>query len=371
MKRILFIIGIFVIIGGISWIAIRYAHTSSSSTLDFVVPTPTPDPLAPKNILLLGYGGGKHDGGLLTDTMIVAHIIPKQQEIVLISIPRDLWVSLPLTADGVHYKINAAFAYGSDTTQYPDRPKNFTGTNGGGALAGYAVTQMTGLPIDGYVAVSFDGFKNAFNILGPISVDVPFSFTDMYYPIDGKEKDVCGVSEEEQKQRVATLSGDLLERAYSCRFETFQMTKGVQQMDADTALKFVRSRHSDVNGNDFGRSLRQMAFIKGVVNKLKTLGGLAKLPSFLTRINTFLMTDIDAQQVIQIATTYGDPFSYSIKTVELTVDNALVASNSATGQFILVPKEDGSDHPLKNFIDTSLEQLDASSSASPTAVPTR
>jgi anionic cell wall polymer biosynthesis LytR-Cps2A-Psr (LCP) family protein len=146
------------------------------------------------------------------------------------------------------------------------------------------------------------------------------------------------------------------------------MTKGVQQIDADTALKFVRSRHSDVNGSDFGRSLRQMAFLKGVVNKLKTLGGLTKLPYIVSKINTFLITDINIQNVINMATTYGDPFSFSIKTLPLTVDNILVASTSANGQFILVPKDDGSDHPIRNFIDTSIEQFIASQSAT-TATP--
>src|SRR3990167_7664349 len=41
-------------------------------------PTPPPDPMAPRNILILGYGGVGHDGGDLTDTMILAHIIPRQ-----------------------------------------------------------------------------------------------------------------------------------------------------------------------------------------------------------------------------------------------------------------------------------------------------
>src|SRR5574344_530463 len=58
--------------------------------------TPTPDPLAPYSILLLGYGGGKHEGGTLTDSIMVAKINPKNETINLISVPRDLWVSIPI-----------------------------------------------------------------------------------------------------------------------------------------------------------------------------------------------------------------------------------------------------------------------------------
>ena len=44
------------------------------------------------NILLLGIGGGSHDGPLLTDTIMFASIDPLKPSINLISIPRDLWV---------------------------------------------------------------------------------------------------------------------------------------------------------------------------------------------------------------------------------------------------------------------------------------
>lgn len=47
------------------------------------------------NVLLLGIGGPNHDGGDLTDTMILASIDPVNHGVVLLSIPRDLWVKMP------------------------------------------------------------------------------------------------------------------------------------------------------------------------------------------------------------------------------------------------------------------------------------
>nr|HPO05722.1 LCP family protein [Candidatus Gracilibacteria bacterium] len=44
------------------------------------------------NCLLIGYGGEGHDGAYLTDSMMVASIDTKNQNVVMLSIPRDLWV---------------------------------------------------------------------------------------------------------------------------------------------------------------------------------------------------------------------------------------------------------------------------------------
>src|SRR5437867_4048578 len=52
------------------------------------------------NVLLLGIGGDGHDGPDLTDTIILASIDKKDGDVIIVSIPRDLWVP-----DG-KYKIN-------------------------------------------------------------------------------------------------------------------------------------------------------------------------------------------------------------------------------------------------------------------------
>src|ERR1035437_10133567 len=44
------------------------------------------------NILLLGIGGGNHDGPNLTDTIIFASLDPNNNKVTIVSIPRDLWM---------------------------------------------------------------------------------------------------------------------------------------------------------------------------------------------------------------------------------------------------------------------------------------
>src|SRR5258708_18247288 len=60
------------------------------------------------NILLLGVGGGTHDGPDLTDTVIFARIDPTNKVITLVSIPLDLWIS------SLHAKINTAYTFGEE-----------------------------------------------------------------------------------------------------------------------------------------------------------------------------------------------------------------------------------------------------------------
>jgi anionic cell wall polymer biosynthesis LytR-Cps2A-Psr (LCP) family protein len=59
------------------------------------------------NVLLLGYGGANHDGGYLTDSIIVASRNPEHGNISMFSIPRDLYVLSPITKG--YGRINAIF----------------------------------------------------------------------------------------------------------------------------------------------------------------------------------------------------------------------------------------------------------------------
>jgi polyisoprenyl-teichoic acid--peptidoglycan teichoic acid transferase len=371
IKKILTWITVVVVVIGVTvalyfvWIQVKeqFAIVTPLSNIN-VTPTPTPDPLAPRGILLLGYGGGKHEGGSLTDTMILAYIVPKTKQVMLISIPRDVWVELPLTKSSmVGYKINAAYAIGSDNKIFLDRPKEYKGNDGGINLATYAVSRFTGIPVSDVVSLSFDGFKNAVNTLGGIDVNVPFAFTDDFYPLEGKEQDLCGKSEDEMKVVIATTSGYVREQQFLCRFEKLVFEKGLTHMDAETALKFVRSRHSDVNGGDFGRSLRQQAFLKAMKGKLLSLAGLGKLIPFISSIFKSVDTNLTVTDVAEMIQTYGDLSVFELSTLPLSDKNVLEASTSADGQFILVPKKGLEQKGILTFIQSETQKLASPSAA--------
>lgn len=301
--------------------------------------TPTPDPLAPYSILLLGYGGGTHDGGRLTDSIMLAQIRPKDEEIRLISIPRDLWVQIP-TGDNeiVSKKINEAYVIGLDDKKYPNKKMEFTGEAGGGEMAKYVIEQTTGIIPNYFVAIDFDGFGKIVDTLGGIDVKVNQTFDDPFYPIEELKNDTCEKSEEEMKSLEATMSGDKLEQQYTCRYELLHFDKGIQHMDGITALKYTRSRHSTIGGGDFNRAERQKMVITAIRDKVINIGFISKIvPTFQT-LTRHITTDIDLSKMTELVSKAEEISKYKIVSIALTDQNVLVNSKASTGQFILNPK---------------------------------
>lgn len=301
--------------------------------------TPTPDPLASYSILLLGYGGGTHDGGLLTDSIVLTKINPREEEVSLISIPRDLWVPMQINGDEfVFKKINEAYTIGSDDKKYDNKKVEFTGEAGGGEMAKRVVENVTGIKVDYFASIDFDGFVKIVNILGGIDVKVTSNFDDPYYPIEELKNDTCGKSEEEMKSLEATMSGEKLEQQYLCRFENLHFEKGTQHLDGITALKFARSRHSVNEGGDFNRSNRQKLVISAVRDKIMNIGFAPKIVPTLQTLSHHIKTDIDIQKMSELVTKIPEIADYKIISINLTDKNVLKNSVASTKQFILTPR---------------------------------
>lgn len=323
------------------------------------------DPLGPRAFLFLGYGGGNHEGGLLTDTMIVARVYPREKKVILFSLPRDILVSLPIKKDAFkEEKINAAYAIGTDDRNFPDKPKSYTGQGGGGWMAKDIVGSVVGFPIDQYVSLNFDGFIRAIDSFGGLDILVPSTFTDEFYPIEGKEKESCGKSEEDIRLLSATVSGYPLEQAFSCRFEKLEFTKGMTHMDGKTSLSFVRSRHSEQNGGDYGRSLRQQSLLKALRQKIVSLGLSTKMYETANTLKGSLDTDITLLQSAQFLTLFGDITKYEISSVVLGENNVFIPSFSKTGQYVYIPKgKSDTFEGVHAFIASESARLTATNSA--------
>jgi anionic cell wall polymer biosynthesis LytR-Cps2A-Psr (LCP) family protein len=284
-------------------------------------PTPTPEPDHSTNMLLLGYGGGTHEGTYLTDSMLILRVDPDRKKTFLISLPRDLWVRLPVTTDGKGSKINAAYAYGLDDEQFPDKPKKYVGDAGALLMVKDIVTETTGIRIDHAVAVDFSGFTTGLDTLGGIDVNVPRSFTDKEYPVEGKEKDLCGKSETEATDLLKDATSAAI--IFPCRYETISFTQGTTHLDGATALKYVRSRHAENYGGDFSRSERQRSLIIAVKNKLLTMGSLSKIPDLYRTFSRMIRTDLSATDIASLATHLTEWSEYPITNVGLSDENVL------------------------------------------------
>lgn len=243
------------------------------------------------NILLLGIGGGTHDGPNLTDTIIFASIDTSNKKVNLISIPRDLWISN--LYNNYAAKINEAYADGQ------------LSNNKGLLLAKSTVENVLGQPIHYSVRIDFNGFVKAVDLLGGLDVNVQNTLDDYQYPIEGKEDDPCGKSPDDiqaytNSLGTATAASEL--DFFPCRFMHLHVSKGLQHMDGTLALEFVRSRHAaDEEGSDFARSRRQQLVIEAIRSKLFSLGFLfnpGKLVGMYNIIKDSIDTDIPQEDFI-------------------------------------------------------------------------
>ncbi|MGE5042493.1 MAG: LCP family protein [Candidatus Levyibacteriota bacterium] len=236
------------------------------------------------NVLLLGIGGGTHDGPDLTDTIILANIQLDTKKINLISIPRDLYVK------ALGSKINAAYATGQEKG------------NKGILLAKSTVNMVTGVMPDYTLVLDFSGFVKLVDLLGGIDVQVKNTLDDYAYPVEGKEQELCGVTQD----GIASLSAQIATGSatefdlFPCRFTHLHVDSGMQHMNGILALEFVRSRHAmGQEGTDFARSARQQLVIDAVRNKILSLGTLAnpvKVFGMIDLLKQNINTDIPEDQ---------------------------------------------------------------------------
>lgn len=366
MKKLIIILFAIILAGGVFFTLKQLISKNNNNDIQKPAPAQTSF-----NFLLLGYGGGTHEGTYLTDTMMLAHVDTKTKKATLFSIPRDLWVRLP-TKSGAdfHIKINAVYQLelgdlGDVSKVYPDLDQSHFGKADDANFVKYILTQITNLPIDGYVGVDFSGFTKAVDILGGIDVNIEKSFTDTQYPIDGKEKDLCDKNTEELFKKAEPYitppfdpaerlkkfkedpkieefvknATDSPELAYPCRYEKLEFKKGVAHMDGTTALKYARSRHSEINGGDFNRARRQQQIIEAVKSKVLSLGIVTKIPELINEFKQDVKTDISSDLITKFISLANTVNQYKITTYVLSDENVLQDAVSDDRQFILIPKE--------------------------------
>ena len=196
------------------------------------------------DILIMGKAGEGHTAPDLTDTIIFVSVSHVDSSVILLSLPRDIWIP------SLRAKLNSAYYWGN---QKQPPAQGASGPAGGGLiLAKSSTEEIVGKPIHYGIIVDFSGFKRIIDVLGGIKVEVQTSFIDEKYPIAGRENDEC--------------DGD---PDFKCRYESVKFDAGVQSMDGETALKFVRSRNAEGDeGTDLARSARQQKVIAATKDRV-------------------------------------------------------------------------------------------------------
>ncbi|MGQ4517887.1 LCP family protein [Dermabacteraceae bacterium P13077] len=149
--------------------------------------------------------------GQRADTIMLLHKAPNGNS-YLVSLPRDTLVNIPGKG---YYKLNAAYAFG------------------GAKLLVATVEQLTGLKVDHFIEVGFDGVRDIVNAVGTVKLCIGQDVDDV-------------------------KSG-------------LKMKKGCHETGGDQALAFVRARYFDPTA-DLGRQKRQQQFVAALTKKALTPG---------------------------------------------------------------------------------------------------
>ncbi len=240
-----------------------------------VLPTPSPSvpyPTAipppailsdyPDVITFLLIGSDKRPGGSYrTDTMVIAILRPKEDQVSLISIPRDLWVYIP---EWEMQRVNTAYMHG-EISGYP---------GGGPQLLKDTIEYNLGLHIDHTAMVEFDGFRRIVDTLGGIDLPVACAYTDW------------------------RLISPELDPENENNWYLYTAGPGLMHMDGDLALWYARSRSKS---NDFDRGRRQQEVLRAIYSRALSGDTLTKIPQLYNDLNTLVATDLGLADILKLA----------------------------------------------------------------------
>ncbi|MEU6172622.1 LCP family protein [Streptantibioticus parmotrematis] len=189
----------------------------------------------PVNVLVIGSDsradpadcalGGDCGPGQNADVEMVVHLSADRSNATVMSVPRDTVTDLPAckapAGGGVvaarHDQINSTLRYGPGCTVA-------------------AVHQLTGIPIDHFMMIGFDGVVRMSDAVGGVDVCVDRSVYDPYSHL--------------------------------------KLAKGRHTLKGLAALEFLRSRHAFGDGSDLGRTYAQHLYLGSLVRRMKATGTL-------------------------------------------------------------------------------------------------
>lgn len=198
----------------------------------------------PFSMLMLGVDERDGDKGR-SDTMIVLTVNPQKKSVKMLSIPRD--TRTEIVGHGTQDKINHAFAFG------------------GAKMSMDTVENFLDIPIDYYMKINMEGFKDIVDAVGGVTVQNDLDFTS-----DG-----------------------------------IHFAKGTHTLNGKEALAYSRMRHDDPSG-DFGRQSRQRAIIEAVIKEGASLSSLTKYDEVFAALGNNIQTNLTFDDMMDIQKNYRE-----------------------------------------------------------------
>lgn len=226
---------------------------------------PAPAPKAPEfpdvsewsagNVLVVGMDRRPDGGGAgLADSLLVLMFDREGKHAGVISVPRDLWVSIP---DYGEERINVVPALAARLGQNPVK------------LFRRVLSDTLKLPIEHGLFVDLGVFERMVDRVSGVKVTVACPIEDVFH--DARA--------EGGRRRLSLAAGE-------------------NTLDGATAAMFVRSRHGR---SDFSRSRRQQAVLLGLRDRVLDQGGLSAVPDLLAEFESSIMTDMRRVDLLSLA----------------------------------------------------------------------
>ena len=259
--------------------------------------------------------GTADDGSDLTDTIILAQLNPENDQVAMLSMPRDLVIR---RCDGTKGRINEAWYIGESQAK-----------GQGATCLIQTIEQHTGIGIDHVMRVNFSGFVNVVDTLGGVDFAVDQDMRDRWSGLDIK--------------------------------------KGCNHFDGVKAIQFVRARHID---SDFGRQARQQRFAREMIKKATSLGTLTnplKVAGLIDSASDAIETDtgLDAGKLADLA------WSMRSVTPEKLVAVSVPATNGRLGEAaVLIEQKKEADKIYEAFRSGSVVELTTGAPADATPADT-
>ncbi len=255
-----------------------------------VLNTPTALPVDVKPVcgqkqpmILLGLGIDENEQA---DVIRIVRVDFIERKILILSIPRDFWVSIPgLSKYNItQFKINAAYGYG----------EYFLGQGQGVVQQANTLNHNYAISFDRYVVFHFSNFERMIDAIGGVDIVLE-------EPIG----------------------------AYG--------TAGVTHLDGKTALNYAQNRKND---NDLFRIKRQTEIIKGLYSKMIQTENIIKLPGVGVEFlgDRSVLTDLSLQDVITFTCLAGEIDDLSLVFRDIPPE-LYQSARTNTGRFIFVPSD--------------------------------
>jgi LCP family protein required for cell wall assembly len=246
-------------------------ETPSSSFMDQIASLIKPAAESKKSLCggppvmtILVVGSDERQSGYLyglADSIRIFRIDFSTPKVMVLDIPRDLWVDIPAIQD--HYgitqgKINQAYFFGNPGMGYYDGPGE------GPGLLALTLNQNYGLQLDHYIAMDRKTFVSMIDAIGGIDVELN-SLIDMNQNQDGAHPDLV-------------------------------LDAGVHHLDGDMALRLASDRIPSI----FQRARYQNIVLKSLQEKLLNPSMLPQLPELVTQFVGSVQTDLSPNDIKQL-----------------------------------------------------------------------